>query len=230
MIYVRPVIAQCCMEELYLQGSALQPAVELAKTFERRKCNHREGIPGDECLLSVVGDTNKHRYVIASQSNELRQKLRSVPGVPLVHINRSVTVLEPPSAATLKQKDKTEESRQHANVPETELIANITAGPSDETQQPPASEPIVRKRKAPKGPNPLSIRKRKTQHPGPRTDASKTAQKPQRGKRTLTTGGNADNDHEENDQAERLGHKRKRRRKNTSGEGEGINVLDAASS
>lgn len=49
------VITQCCMHELYLQGKVRQPAVDLAKTFERRKCNHREAIPGDECLSSVVG-------------------------------------------------------------------------------------------------------------------------------------------------------------------------------
>lgn len=48
------VITQCCIHELYLQGKSQQPAVDLAKTFERRKCNHREAIPGDECLLSVV--------------------------------------------------------------------------------------------------------------------------------------------------------------------------------
>lgn len=49
------MITQCCIHELYLQGKAQQPAVDLAKTFERRKCNHREPIPGDECLSSVVG-------------------------------------------------------------------------------------------------------------------------------------------------------------------------------
>ncbi|KLO04864.1 Fcf1-domain-containing protein [Schizopora paradoxa] len=107
---VKPMITQCCIEELYLQGSALQPAVDLAKSFERRKCNHREAIQGDECLSSVVGETNKHRYVIASQSNPLRQKLRLIPAVPLVHINRSVTVLEPPSDATLKQKERVRNS------------------------------------------------------------------------------------------------------------------------
>lgn len=49
------VITQCCIHELYLQGKSQQPAVDLAKTFERRKCNHREAIPGDDCLSSVVG-------------------------------------------------------------------------------------------------------------------------------------------------------------------------------
>lgn len=49
------MITQCCIHELYLQGKDAQPVVDLAKEFERRKCNHREAIPGDECVASVVG-------------------------------------------------------------------------------------------------------------------------------------------------------------------------------
>jgi U3 small nucleolar RNA-associated protein 23 len=51
-----------------------------------------------------IGDTNKHRYVIATQSQPLRVKLRSIPGVPILHENRSVMILEPPSDATLRSK------------------------------------------------------------------------------------------------------------------------------
>ena len=51
-----------------------------------------------------AGETNKHRYVLATQSQELRQKLRTIPAVPIVHINRSVMILEPPSDATLRAK------------------------------------------------------------------------------------------------------------------------------
>lgn len=54
------VITQCCIHELYLQGKVQQPAIDLAKTFERRKCNHREAIPGEECLVSVVGAPTSH--------------------------------------------------------------------------------------------------------------------------------------------------------------------------
>ena len=122
------MITQCCIHELYLKGPSVQPVVDLAKTFERRKCNHREPIPGDECLKSVVGmrkmfpsiclfilttylfkmigETNKHRYVIATQSQPLRQTLRQIPAVPIVHVNRAVMVLEPPSEKTLEVKGK----------------------------------------------------------------------------------------------------------------------------
>ena len=113
------------LTNIYLQGKSQQPAVDLAKTFERRRCNHREPIPGDDCLLSVVvvsksksyrisvphfhnyalDETNKHRYVVATQSAPLRSKLRKTPAVPIVHINRSVMILEPVSDATQKAKE-----------------------------------------------------------------------------------------------------------------------------
>ncbi|KAI0824241.1 Fcf1-domain-containing protein, partial [Trametes gibbosa] len=149
---VKPMITQCCIHELYLQGQAHQPAVDLAKTFERRKCNHREAIPGDECVASVVGETNKHRYVIATQSQDLRQTLRAVPGVPIVHMNRSVMILEPPSDATLRAKALEEGMALLPSEPEA---ATLPAAQPE--------EPSKKKKKGPKGPNPLSVKKKKTQ-------------------------------------------------------------------
>ena len=54
--------------------------------------------------MGNTGETNKHRYVLATQSQELRTKLRAIPAVPVVHVNRSVMILEPPSDATLRAK------------------------------------------------------------------------------------------------------------------------------
>lgn len=150
---IKPMITQCCIHELYLQGKSRQNAVDLAKTFERRKCNHKEPIPGDECLKSVVGDANKHRYVIACQSQPLRSKLRNIPAVPLVHINRSVMVLEPASDMTLASKRKSEEQSLHPTAPDIALV-----GPS-------SLDPPPKKRKGPKGPNPLSVKKKKVDNP-----------------------------------------------------------------
>ncbi|KAF5377531.1 hypothetical protein D9615_005249 [Tricholomella constricta] len=147
---VKPMITQCCIHELYLQGKSQQPAVDLAKTFERRKCNHREAIPGDDCLANVVGPTNKHRYVIATQSQPLRVKLRNVPAVPIVHVNRTVMVLEPPSDLTVETKQAVEEKALHPSASDMTLV-----GPSTST------EPPRKKKKGPKGPNPLSVKKKK---------------------------------------------------------------------
>ncbi|EJD55584.1 hypothetical protein AURDEDRAFT_132686 [Auricularia subglabra TFB-10046 SS5] len=149
---IKPMITQCCIVELYKLGRSAQPAVDLAKTFERRKCNHREAIPGNECLESVVGPTNKHRYVIASQAQPLRAKLRNIPAVPLVHISRSVMILEPPSDETLRHK---EEEETKAMMPTTAEVKQATA------TAPAAEPPKKKKRKGPKGPNPLSVKKKK---------------------------------------------------------------------
>lgn len=59
---------------------------------------------GENLTMQFTGDANQHRYVIATQSQALRSRLRTVPGVPIVHLNRTVLVLEPPSDATLEVK------------------------------------------------------------------------------------------------------------------------------
>ncbi|KAF8523152.1 Fcf1-domain-containing protein [Hysterangium stoloniferum] len=146
---VKPMITQCCMVELYKLGRGEQPAVDLAKSFERRKCNHREAIPGDDCVASVVGETNKHRYVIASDSQEMRTRLQGVPGVPVVHLNRTVMVLEPPSEATMEAKRKAEEKALLPASDGRPVIGDVNA------------TELKRKRKGPKGPNPLSVKKKK---------------------------------------------------------------------
>ena len=122
---------------------------------------------------STSGVNNKHRYVVATQSHPLRVKLRSIPAAPIIHINRSVMVLEPPSDATLNAKhvvsvkyhrfpsiltvlSKNEERILHATLPELKSVS-----PSTSTQPP-------RKKKGPKGPNPLSVKKKKPKaHPQP---------------------------------------------------------------
>jgi U3 small nucleolar RNA-associated protein 23 len=55
-------------------------------------------------LTLASGESNKHRYVVATQSQPLRVSLRAVPGVPIVHVNRAVMILEPASDATLRAK------------------------------------------------------------------------------------------------------------------------------
>ncbi|KAF8309573.1 Fcf1-domain-containing protein, partial [Clavulina sp. PMI_390] len=164
----KQMITQCSMVELYNLGPSHQAVVDMAKTFERRKCNHREAIPNDDCIKSVVGDTNKHRYVVATQSQPLRVSLRAIPSVPIVHINRVVMVLEPPSDTTLRAKALQEADAQAAKPTELAAIASTT--PVAESSEPPR-----KKRKGPKEPNPLSVKKKKPKAP---QGSTATATKP----------------------------------------------------
>lgn len=106
------VITQCSMQHLRpssstpsTSSSSFQPALSLAKTFERRKCNHWETKSTDgECISGIVGDDNRYKYCVATQSAVTRAALRKVPGVPLLFVKRSVVLLEPPSDASVGRR------------------------------------------------------------------------------------------------------------------------------
>ncbi|KAI0762909.1 PIN domain-like protein [Fomes fomentarius] len=200
---VKPMITQCCIQELYLEWKTDQAPIDLAKTFERRKCNHREAILGDECLASVIGESNKHRYVVATQSQELRQKLRAIPAVPIVHVNRSVMILEPPSDTTLRAKALEEEKALHPTAPEAAKLP--LAAPE---------EPPRKKKRGPKGPNPLSVKKKKSK-PGDTTlkkSRDQDAVTGQKRKRDV----DEDREGPSATQLPESGHKRKRKRKQSA--------------
>ncbi|GAA6018377.1 hypothetical protein JCM11491_005950 [Sporobolomyces phaffii] len=175
---VKPMITQCCIQALYDQGPEGQAAVDLAKEFERRKCNHLKPRPESECLESVCRDENRNRYVVATQSTELRSSLRKVPGTPIVYIARSVVLLESPSDQTLAKKHAMETSKLHAPAAELALLSGKPlVEPRSRSTSPPASdddkdadsstttaaaEPKKKKKqRGPKGPNPLSVPKKK---------------------------------------------------------------------
>ncbi|KAI0815180.1 Fcf1-domain-containing protein [Irpex lacteus] len=212
---VKPMITQCCIHELYLQGKSVQSAVDLAKTFERRKCNHKEAIPGDECLTSVIGETNKHRYVLVSQSQPLRSKLRNIPAVPMVHINRSVMILEPPSDATIRAKNAVS-AEQQSLKPSASELAHIASTSKVEEKTP------QKKRKGPKGPNPLSVKKKKKDTPSAPSNVSKrtgSVHVPEKvGEKRKRADDPVFDGHGAGEGATALtsGHKRKRRRKTTT--------------
>lgn len=159
---VKPMITQCCIQAIYETKN--QDAIELAKSFERRRCNHppKEAKPPIECLQSVVSvnGNNKHRYVVASQDPSIRKKLRQVPGVPLIYMNRSVMVMEPLSktSGAFSRAQEKEKLFKGLNDPKyAGLPAEEEGGKTDN-----GTEVSKNKRKGPKGPNPLSIKKKKT--------------------------------------------------------------------
>jgi U3 small nucleolar RNA-associated protein 23 len=161
------VITQCCVEALYKLGTEFQKQVNTAKTFERRRCNHREPLDPDECLKDVIGPTNKHNYVLAAQSASLRIALQKVPGLPIIHFNpRQVPVLSPPSIATTRTKNEMEEKKRKEGEMGAKIVDgdNVIGGStSSGTASRVAGGAEVRGKRKTKAPNPLSIRKKKAE-------------------------------------------------------------------
>ncbi|KAK9456113.1 Fcf1-domain-containing protein [Dipodascopsis uninucleata] len=125
---IKPMITQCCIKSLYDRGKDAEEAVALAKTFERRRCNHLENpLSQSECLANVVNvkGKNKHRYVVATQDSRLRGQFRSIPACPLIYINRSVIIMEPTSTATESAKRHWEEEKLASGLNSVRTRAQI---------------------------------------------------------------------------------------------------------
>lgn len=132
--YKTLVITQCSIRHLYDAVPKSDTHIEIAKSFERRRCNHHElerPLGTLECLSSVVdpkqSKTNKHRYVVASQDPKVRAYMRTIPGVPQIYINRSVMIMEPMASATTKEMDKEEREKFRSGIKARQsTMTNVT--------------------------------------------------------------------------------------------------------
>ncbi|KAI9784167.1 MAG: hypothetical protein M1839_002672 [Geoglossum umbratile] len=227
---VKPMITQCSIRHLYNDSSLDSALVDEAKTYERRRCNHHtldKPLSTLECLSSVVdpksSSTNKHRYVIASQDGEARAFMRKVVGVPLVYINRSVMIMEPMAEATEQVKEREERGKFRAGL-KTKRGEQVGMKRKRDTEEDGANDGGAKARdgednnrgvskgrkRGPKGPNPLSMKKPKRRPTG---QAQAT---------TSETNGSGDID-----QQLEVGLKKKRKRKHKSTKDERL-VADAS--
>ena len=113
--------------------------------------------------------TNKHRYVVASNEREVRAHMRRIPGVPLIYINKSVVLMEPMTNATEEHREREEKSKfkmglkgQRKPDAGEKRKRDDEEGPDDKSVATEAQVPKKRRQKGPKQPNPLSMKKKKT--------------------------------------------------------------------
>ena len=88
-----PIVTECTIAELEKLGSRYRLALRLAKDerWQRLKCSH-SGTYADDCIVSTV---MKHRfYLVGTNDKELRQRLRKIPGVPLIAVGKGKYVIE----------------------------------------------------------------------------------------------------------------------------------------
>lgn len=146
---VRMYTTACVVNELKVSKSE---ATFNARRLEVRRCNHSCPISGGDCIKEIIGNDNVHHYGVCAQDPDLRECLRSVPGVPLVFINRGILLLEDPSQATLKHAEELERRKRKVDEAEMKIISKVA----------PIIEPLEgkKKKKKHKEPNPLSCKKK----------------------------------------------------------------------
>jgi U3 small nucleolar RNA-associated protein 23 len=179
---IKPMITQCCIRHLYALPAGTDGEkrekdawIEVAKAAERRRCGHHEleePLSALDCMLSVVDPKgsghNRHRYVVASQEQEVRVRMREIVGVPLVYLKRSVMILEPMAEATEQARDREERAKIRAGLKSGRGVQSGIKRKRDEEDDEEKSQfdlgpPAVKKSKVkgPRGPNPLSVKKSK---------------------------------------------------------------------
>ncbi|OAA73113.1 rRNA-processing protein UTP23 [Cordyceps fumosorosea ARSEF 2679] len=212
---VKPMITQCEIRKLYEKKSepGIRDAIELAKNYERRRCGHHpdeypKPLSTLECLSSVVDPKqtgqNKHRYVVASQSQEVRRALRGVRAVPLIYIKRSVMILEPMADDSADVRMREEKAKFRAELKkrtpkrkrDEDEDEDEDGGEEGGATVESAAEKKKKKYGAGKEPNPLSVKKAKKnpqqieeeRRRKQKLEAKEAAEKPKRKRRRRAKG------------------------------------------
>ena len=88
-----PCVTDCVLAELEKLGEKFRLALRLAKDdrFERLTCTHK-GTYADDCLVDRV--LQNRCYLVATNDAQLKQRLRKVPGVPILYVGNHIIKCE----------------------------------------------------------------------------------------------------------------------------------------
>jgi U3 small nucleolar RNA-associated protein 23 len=176
---VRPLVTGCVLAQLRAEADAARAAVAstgappdrlavgtaaMARGVEMRRCGHKPVLSGDACIrqcviqglepVSADDARSRMQFVVATDDRELKKWVRSVPGTPLVYVERTFPLLEPPTRATLELVRTRSEAKQRVRPEEAAVIQKRILGASEAV-----AGPIHRHKRA-KAPNPLSVKRR----------------------------------------------------------------------
>lgn len=150
------------------------------KQFPIHKCGHEKNpISANDCIFSLLQRKEEH-YFLATQDQDLTERTRSLAYVPILFIKTNTIILEQPA---VEAKDKAIESQQRFHQVDSHQFQTLKKLKKIESLDKPAH--VKRKRKGPKGPNPLSCKKKKSVAPNKASSNTNVAVK-QDGKKKRT--------------------------------------------
>ncbi|KFV01039.1 rRNA-processing protein UTP23, partial [Tauraco erythrolophus] len=148
---------RCVLKELQSLGKALYGAKLIAQRFQVRNCSHHKNpVSGSVCLLSMIEEGNPHHFFIATQDQDLANKVKKKAGVPLLFIIQNTMVLDKPSPKSLAFVQKLQ---MNELVPEHQKQSIVQLKEKEGLSKQEGEN--RRKRKRAGGPNPLSCLKKK---------------------------------------------------------------------
>jgi U3 small nucleolar RNA-associated protein 23 len=187
-------VPACVIMELRALGAPVEGALEFAQAHcEILDHSTDDAVTPTEAIKAIIGSTNPRKFFVATQEDALRDHLRSIPtGVPLMHIQRTVLLLETPSAAARHKGNKDESAKLRGDATMADaneaiaLAKKIRLQERSEKRRIDGAKTTVPKKEKAKGPNPLSCMKKKK--PGSNVEqraasSDSTPKKTRRGKK-----------------------------------------------
>jgi U3 small nucleolar RNA-associated protein 23 len=195
----------------------LPPPLEVPMRYCKHKNNEGEElgvIDESRCLLDLLAGQphgnelakNKQHYILATAEPDekeqkrkgyldVRERARMIPGVPVVYVKRSVMILEELSGVSERSKNKAEKAKFSDGLIDTRKRKRGEAGDGSDDEledlllerEEQAQGQKVRGLKRAKGPNPMSVRKKKIKTSGEqeqRTEGGPSLEEGARRKRT----------------------------------------------
>ncbi|GFY60313.1 rRNA-processing protein [Trichonephila inaurata madagascariensis] len=171
---VKLCTTSCVITETEGLGHKVYGAMRIVKQFKVWKCGHEKDtvISAEKCVLSLIGNNNPDKLIVATTDSQLIHKCRLIPGVPVMHLKYKAITLEKPSKVSLEASQN--KMKSSTEVPAAEKAFLEKMMPVEE------ETPIKKKRKAKKQ-YPLSCKKQKIElNPTPQTSRAETKSKKKR--------------------------------------------------
>lgn len=88
-----PYITDCVLAELEKLGYKYKVALRIIKDprFERIPCLHK-GTYADDCIINRV--TQHKCYIVATNDKDLKNRIRKIPGVPIMYVAQHKYAIE----------------------------------------------------------------------------------------------------------------------------------------
>jgi len=172
----------CVIKELEQLGPDLYGALHICKQFDVDPCPHKPAKSASDCMASMARRMKGHgktKYFLATQDNALTDKLRQIPGCAVLFIKFNGILIDKPSELSIETAERPKGELEVVRELKKKML---------EGEEPPKKK----KRKGPKGPNPLSCKKKKKepqqfasrpQLNGNETDANDTRKRKRKSRR-----------------------------------------------
>lgn len=185
------LLTKCVFREIDALKEKLPSGVfEAAKALKKEECGHTKGTSAPECLAQYLGSDNEAKYLLATQDDALKARVRQIPGVPVLGYLKSVLTLEEPTdlsyqLSTQVTPSQLEETKLWEDAQQNEGVMEMIERAREEQEEEERTEfetllhskeankfrEIANKKRKAKGPNPLSaLKKHRKLEEGERTE------------------------------------------------------------